>query len=191
MKEEQIIQSARKLFTKYGYKKVSMDEIAKEAGVTKKTIYSYFKDKNELLRYFLLEEVESMQELVDKIKSKNLPFFKTVHETIYEVIKRRKEKEFLIVLSKESENINNSSVKEALKILDTAIKEHIENMLKYGIENGYIRKCDTKIVSFIVYKVYIALIFDWDLEKEPLDEKAISRNIVDVLQRGLFIQEKQ
>ena len=42
MKEEIIIETARKLFHKYGFKKVSMDEIAIEAGVTKRTIYKYF-----------------------------------------------------------------------------------------------------------------------------------------------------
>ena len=35
-KREAVIDTARRLFTKYGYKKVSMDEIAKESGVTKK-----------------------------------------------------------------------------------------------------------------------------------------------------------
>ena len=39
MKNEQIIAAARRLFNRYGFKKVSMDEIAREAGVTKKTIY--------------------------------------------------------------------------------------------------------------------------------------------------------
>jgi len=33
-----IINSARNLFSKYGYKKVSMDEIANDANVTKKTV---------------------------------------------------------------------------------------------------------------------------------------------------------
>ena len=36
MKEEQIIEAARDLFSTYGYKRVSMDEIAKKANVTKK-----------------------------------------------------------------------------------------------------------------------------------------------------------
>ena len=40
MKKENVIESARLLFHKYGFKKVSMDEIAREANVTKKTIYS-------------------------------------------------------------------------------------------------------------------------------------------------------
>lgn len=36
MKQEQILKAAKELFTKYGFKKVSMDEIASETGVTKK-----------------------------------------------------------------------------------------------------------------------------------------------------------
>ena len=43
-KKEVVIDTARELFSKYGYKKVSMDEIATNAIVTKKTIYTYFKD---------------------------------------------------------------------------------------------------------------------------------------------------
>ena len=55
-KKEQIIEAARELFSSYGYKKVSMDEIAKKSNVTKKTIYTYFKDKGELIKYFLYED---------------------------------------------------------------------------------------------------------------------------------------
>ena len=46
--KEDILKSSRELFTNYGYKKVSMDEIAKASGVTKKTVYSYFKDKESI-----------------------------------------------------------------------------------------------------------------------------------------------
>ena len=54
-KKEEVIKTARELFTKYGYKKVSMDEIAKKSGVTKKTIYTYFKDKDSMFLYFIEE----------------------------------------------------------------------------------------------------------------------------------------
>ena len=61
-----IIETARDLFTKYGYKKVSMDEIAHEANVTKKTIYSYFKDKDSMFLYFLNEELEKLKAEIEK-----------------------------------------------------------------------------------------------------------------------------
>ena len=62
MKEEQIIEAARDLFSTYGYKRVSMDEIAKRANVTKKTVYSYFKSKEELLKYCINDEIKKMKD---------------------------------------------------------------------------------------------------------------------------------
>mgnify|MGYP002626908048 CR=1 FL=1 len=44
LKKESVIKTARELFSLYGYRKVSMDELAKKSGVTKKTIYTYFKN---------------------------------------------------------------------------------------------------------------------------------------------------
>ena len=82
MKEEQIVEAARKLFGKYGYKRVSMEEIAKEANVTKRTVYSYFKSKEEILKYFLNEEVQNMKKILEETEKVNKSFFENLHETI-------------------------------------------------------------------------------------------------------------
>ena len=98
MKEEQIIEVARELFHKFGFKKVSMDEIAKEAGVTKKTIYHYFNSKEALLEYFIQEEIQNMKTIIEEVESKNMDFFDTVNEAICKLLKYRKEKDFLNVI---------------------------------------------------------------------------------------------
>jgi AcrR family transcriptional regulator len=46
---EKILQVAEELFSKYGIRSISMDDIARELGMSKKTIYQYFKDKNEMV----------------------------------------------------------------------------------------------------------------------------------------------
>ena len=53
--EELIITKARDLFFSYGLKSVSMDDIAGHAGVSKKTIYKSFEDKNHLVRLLVTE----------------------------------------------------------------------------------------------------------------------------------------
>jgi len=47
-KREQIVQAARKLFLESGYETTSMDALATEANVSKRTVYSYFANKEEL-----------------------------------------------------------------------------------------------------------------------------------------------
>lgn len=48
-KKEKIEQTARDLFWKHGFKKVSIDEICKKAGVSRKTFYTYFDNKSALV----------------------------------------------------------------------------------------------------------------------------------------------
>lgn len=49
-KREDIVVAATKLFMENGYELTSMEAVAREAGVSKLTIYSHFADKNELFR---------------------------------------------------------------------------------------------------------------------------------------------
>ncbi|MGF1637313.1 MAG: TetR/AcrR family transcriptional regulator [Cyclobacteriaceae bacterium] len=47
--KEKILQQAFDLFMKYGIRSISMDDIAKNLSISKKTIYQYFKDKEEII----------------------------------------------------------------------------------------------------------------------------------------------
>ncbi|WP_158841104.1 TetR/AcrR family transcriptional regulator [Polaribacter sp. L3A8] len=46
---EKILEKSNELFLNLGFKSVTMDEIASSLGVSKKTIYKYFKNKTELV----------------------------------------------------------------------------------------------------------------------------------------------
>jgi Transcriptional regulator len=52
---------ARELFLRYGVRSVSMDDIATSLAMSKKTIYQYFADKNELVDEVVNDEVNNMQ----------------------------------------------------------------------------------------------------------------------------------
>jgi TetR/AcrR family transcriptional regulator, cholesterol catabolism regulator len=47
--KERILQGAQELFFRYGIKSVTMDDIAKNLGMSKKTIYQFFTDKDEIV----------------------------------------------------------------------------------------------------------------------------------------------
>ena len=186
MKKEQIVKAARKLFTKYGYKKVSMDEIAKEAKVTKKTVYAYFKDKDELFRFFVLEEVDKMKNIVKEIENKNLSFLDMVHETLYEILKYKKQDNFLVAIAKEATDFNNSKLLETVNIFDMEVKQFIRRKLQYAMENGYMKKFDIDILTFIIYRLYISLMFEWNSIEYSINEKELTDNILEVLKGGIL-----
>lgn len=47
--KERILVKSHELFNRYGLRSVSMDDIAAQLGVSKKTLYQYYTDKNELV----------------------------------------------------------------------------------------------------------------------------------------------
>ena len=63
---ERILETTRELFLKYGVRSVSMDDIAKHLGMSKKTIYNFFKDKDELLSAFATSFVQRNKEAFDE-----------------------------------------------------------------------------------------------------------------------------
>jgi AcrR family transcriptional regulator len=58
-----IQQKAKELFMRYGFRSVTMDEIAGQLGVSKKTIYQFFKDKDELVESVIAHEIQYMQDV--------------------------------------------------------------------------------------------------------------------------------
>lgn len=187
MKEEEILKNAKQLITKYGYKKVSMDEIAKASGVTKKTVYSYFKDKDEILKVFLLKEINNMKEIIKEVEEKNLSFIDTVHQSLYELFKYRRKSDLLTVLANEEVSIRNSNVCERIKVIDESIKEYIKSKLIKAIESKEIWIENPEIASFLIYKMYVALMIEWNGSNENLDENDISNSIVRMLKNGILL----
>ncbi|WP_372999836.1 TetR/AcrR family transcriptional regulator [Lutispora sp.] len=68
--KDRIIESASKYINQYGVKRFTVDDIAKDLGISKKTIYKYFDSKNHLVSEFIRTSIEDNNnktlEAVDK-----------------------------------------------------------------------------------------------------------------------------
>ena len=62
---EQLVQAARQVFVRYGYKKTALDDIAREARKGKSTIYYYFKSKDEIFKAVIDAEAEIRAKTID------------------------------------------------------------------------------------------------------------------------------
>ena len=59
--QEKILKSSLGLFFKYGIKHVTMDDIAKELGMSKKTIYQFYKEKDDLINQLTAVELKEQE----------------------------------------------------------------------------------------------------------------------------------
>jgi len=73
-KREQIIHTAERLFSRFGAKRVTVEEVCREADVSKMTFYKYFPNKIELVRTIRDEWEEEGFRKFDEINAMDLPF---------------------------------------------------------------------------------------------------------------------
>jgi TetR/AcrR family transcriptional repressor of mexJK operon len=68
-KFDQVLEGARKIFLRDGFERAAVDDIAREAGVSKATIYAYFPDKQlmflEVARVECLRQTEAAEAAID------------------------------------------------------------------------------------------------------------------------------
>lgn len=68
---EKILETAGSLFLKYGVKSISMDDIARELSISKKTIYHFFKDKNEMVYLISERFLQEQKDKFDRIQNES------------------------------------------------------------------------------------------------------------------------
>jgi len=61
-----ILFKVRELYMKYGIKSITMDDVAQELGISKKTLYQFVTDKDDLVGKFIDFEISTRQEEICK-----------------------------------------------------------------------------------------------------------------------------
>lgn len=152
-KEKQLIEGAMSIFMRYGIKSVNMDDVARQLGVSKKTLYQYFEDKEDLLSKVVLRHSSDERDSIDGIVSKKLSAIEEMFEIMHWV---------LSILSKIHPSVKFDLEKYHPQLAATMKLERAQvvhgcilNNLKKGKKEGTYRKdLDAEIIT----RIYLARI---------------------------------
>lgn len=153
--KEKIIAKAGEMFLKLGFKSITMDDIAGEMCISKKTIYKYFCNKEILIEESVLLIHKEVHELIDNVISKN-------HNAIEENFEIRR---MFAELFKSSDTSPIYQLRKHYpEIYKNALKFQIEECefcfrqnIKKGMDQNLYRK-DLNIEAYV--KFYYYLIFN-------------------------------
>lgn len=81
-KKEQILTTGKELFWKFGFTRVTVEEICKEAGISKMTYYKYFDNKMALVKTLLNEVLRTSMEKYHRIIESQMPYPEKVKQMI-------------------------------------------------------------------------------------------------------------
>lgn len=132
---EKIIEAAKKLIDRYGFRKFTMDEISSELGMSKRTIYMHFKNKEELvdgvIDSFVQKDLDAMDQAVsatdDPVEQLRSVFY------IYDIESLKKH-------HVEELRTFNPEKWERLQAFTTNRREYVYRIYQRGVELGVFRK---------------------------------------------------
>ncbi len=77
-KQREIRRTAARLFERYGVRRVSVEEICREAGCSKATFYKYFANKTELVKHILTVMSDAVHRRTERIDAMDVSFAEKV-----------------------------------------------------------------------------------------------------------------
>lgn len=121
-----ILQAATDLFLNYGFKSVTMDDIADNLGISKKTIYQHYKNKTKLVEATVMNMFDFISENIDAICALN----KNPIEETYEI------KNFILTHLKEEKTSPQYQLKKYYpKISNTLNRKQFEVIISCVSDN--------------------------------------------------------
>ncbi|HMG08504.1 MAG TPA: TetR/AcrR family transcriptional regulator [Mucilaginibacter sp.] len=143
---ERIIQGSEELFLRAGFKSITMDDIAKHIGMSKKTIYQFFKDKNELVTTLVKKKLKDDENQINDIISKS-------ENVIEEMINMMKCSEDVFsrinpIVMHDLQKYHPEAWAQFQKFKAEILISTLEELLTKGMKQGYIRTdIDVKIIA--------------------------------------------
>ena len=185
-----ILRARDRFFQMKGFSKVTMDEIARDLGMSKKTLYKFFPDKRALLRQvidFTLTELRAGIEVHLQDKSRLFP---------------ARLQELLSFVARSTATFMNRTFLQDLQRFAPEIWRHIEKfreemiltrfdkIIEQGIEAGHLRTELDKRVVVLVYMGAIQNIMNPKVLSElPLTSKQVFESIASLLMHGMLTEE--
>ena len=176
--KEKILHTANDLFLTYGFKSVTMDEIAQHIGISKKTIYTFYKTKNELVEacvFMVFDQISTGIDAICALKKNPIEEFFDIKEFVTDNLKGEKTSP-QYQLKKYYPNLFYTLKNKQFEVMEDCVKENLER----GIKSGYFRKdVDIDFISRIYFSGVISV---KDIELFPQGKKdmeALMTNYLD------------
>jgi len=134
---ERILAGAAELFRIYGIKAVTMDTIASRLGISKRTIYERFHDKDELLFAVIVSMIEKQKETTEKILAES----PDIISAIFTMIKMGRDHVASMnpLISSDLKKYHSSVLRRIKETCGHPDYESANKMFKAGIEQGVFR----------------------------------------------------
>jgi AcrR family transcriptional regulator len=192
MMKEALHQAVVKVLAEDGLSGLTMDRITQMAGMSKGTLYNYFKDKQELLEYVVQSSLEPLEQGIDRILDSDLPPEQKLEQVVLHSMNYFEEhRDFFRIFQDPDLHQPKPKLDKERKSRHRKLVQRVSVVFEEGIRSGVFRPFPPlKLAAMFVMSV-IAMNMGriWTEERGPIEEEA--RMVTEVFFRGITVGGKK
>ena len=186
-RKAQILSAAESVFTKKGFDEARMDDIAEKTGLSKGTLYLYFKSKDDLIiaildRIFQREfrQLENLKEAETSSSDAIWKLTDLVTKDIIDVLRLIPILYGFLALA-----FRNKYVQRALKEYENRYLNILIPIVQQGVDSGEFRQVDASEVAIAAFAIIEGTLLLWVYDKSIIDPERHIRSGMKLLLEGV------
>ena len=192
-KKQRILQAAEQLFRNRRFHEITLEEIAREAGVGKGTIYLYFSDKEDLIFQAAVAGFDEMCELLRQNVGEGVAFrdgLLNMCETISAFFKKRRPL-FRIIMSEGERAMESTGagLRQRWQQRRKTMIQGVASVIARGVASGEIRR-DIPPEILAEYLLGMVRTRSWELEDGPPEPLRSHVLMLDLFTKGAGLRGK-
>lgn len=174
-RKREILEKSLDIFVEEGYEDVTFQKIADRCGITRTTLYIYFKNKQELFLWSIKQLTQALEDsLLSVVNNPELPYKEQLHQVCTKIIDTCMDNKklfniilvYLLQLQKMGKDPGDRVRRRVLRL-----RHLLSTILIAGMKKGEFRKINVKAANEMFYGLIQSIIFRLAiLDQESIDE---------------------
>jgi len=183
----QIVTAAEDVFTRKGFNEARMDDIAEETGLSKGTLYNYFRSKDDLIIAILDRIFQREFKAFEQADVSNMSATESIDLFANTVAKDIKLMLRLMPVAYEflALAFRNKTVQKALKVYVNRYMDILVPIIQSGIDSGEFKNVDAKEVAIAMGAILEGTILIWVYDKSLVNPEVHIRSGIKLLMEGV------
>jgi len=162
-RRKKILEKALDVFVDCGFEDATFQKISDHCGITRTTLYIYFKNKKEIFNYSIKQLLANVEDDIQQIRSDpSLDSVGKITNILLDIFKRLEENrrllsvvlDYLLHLSK-----NNADPEQRIRRRTLRLRRILASLLIEGVKNGELKTVNIKTTGDYLYSIIEAAIF--------------------------------
>lgn len=182
--QEKLLHSARYLFFTKGYINTSIEDIVKNVGMSKATLYRYFETKEDLLKAVVVSFFGDIREFIYKIASENIEFQKKLEKFILQLSSQLKEVNPILLKDLQTTEpfLYHFICEERTITIDVQLK----SLLSQGMDQGAVNsEFNINLVVGLILSSIEQMSSSAFIEKTGMTYDQVFRQVIAIIVRGI------